>query len=304
MSHESTNLNNHLSNLDLALLKRFLEKPTPFTPGEPLFWDDPHISKKMLSTHLDPDTDLASRRPETIDEAVNWLVGELDLVPGDRVLDLGCGPGLYASRFAELGLQVSGVDYSRRSIEYAQRYAAEHELNISYRYQDYLELEDEEQYKAVFLIYGDFCPLSPEQRARLLRNVYRALLPGGYFVLDVTTRELRMLYRNKNDWYVVDGGFWKPGWHLVLNRGYDYPEEGIYLDQAIVIEADGKVSVYRNWFQDYDRQGITEELEGGGFEVESVWSDLLGTPFEKGSEWIGVVARKAVASTRSPWESV
>jgi len=39
------------------------EKPNPFTSGEPLFWDDPHISRQMLAAHLDPDIDAASRCP-------------------------------------------------------------------------------------------------------------------------------------------------------------------------------------------------------------------------------------------------
>jgi SAM-dependent methyltransferase len=293
MSEGNPNLIDNASQLDLELLQHLQEKPAPFTPGEPLFWDDPHISKQMLATHLDPTIDLASRRPETIDRSVAWIVDTLDLSSGDPVLDLGCGPGLYTTRFAERGLQVSGVDYSRRSIEYAKQQAAEQGLDISYRYQNYLTLDDAEQYKAAFLIFGDFCPLSPEKRARLLQNIHRALLPGGRFVLDVSTREGRMLWKGQNRWYVADGGFWKPGWHLVLEEGFDYPEQAIYLDQFTVIEADGKVSVYRNWFQDYNRESITEELEESGFAVESFWSDLTGAPYRDNTEWIGVVARKS-----------
>ena len=292
MSEGNPNLIDNASHLNLDLLRQLQEKPAPFTPGEPLFWDDPHISKQMLATHLDPTIDLASRRPETIDRTVAWIVETLDLGPGDPVLDLGCGPGLYTQRFAERGLQVSGVDYSRRSIAYARQQAAERGLDIHYRYQDYLTLDDPEQYTAAFLIFGDYCPLSPEKRSRLLQNIHRALLPGGYFVLDVSTREGRKLWKGENGWYVAQSGFWKPGRHLVLEHGFDYPEQSIFLNQYIVLEADGYVSVYRNWFQDYDVESITEELEEGGFNVESVWSDLTGTPYQKDTEWIGVAARK------------
>jgi SAM-dependent methyltransferase len=292
MPEENPTLIASPSHLNLDLLQALQEKPAPFTPGERLFWDDPHISKGMLATHLDPSIDLASRRPETIDQTVAWLVETLGLEPEDSVLDLGCGPGLYTQRLAQRGLRVSGMDYSRRSIAYARQQAAEHGLEIHYRYQDYLTLDDPELHKAVFLIYGDFCPLSPEKRSRLLGNVRRALLPGGRFVLDVTTRAGRMLWEGKKRWYVTESGFWKPGRHLVLEEGFDYPEQAIYLNQFTVIEADGKVSVYRNWFQDYDPATITEELEAGGFTVEGIWGDLAGTPYEEGSAWIGVVARK------------
>lgn len=246
----------------------------------------------MLKVHLDPDIDAASRTPETIDRSVRWIIEKLDLKTGGRVLDLGCGPGLYASRFARAGLQVTGVDYSRSSIDYASRYAREQNLNIQYRFQNYLELDDENLYDAALLIYGDFCPLDPQQRATLLKNVSRALKPGGRFVLDVTTREHRRKHGNKNNWYAAESGFWKPGSHLVLEEGFDYPEQSIWLDQYTVIEGDGKVSVYRNWFQDYIPEMITEELALGSFSVESLWGDLAGRQYSPDSEWIGIVARK------------
>ena len=278
--------------MNLELIMQLQQKPEPFAPGEPLFWDDPHISAQMLQWHLNPENDVASRRPETIQKSVDWIIATLKLQAGNSVLDLGCGPGLYAARLAEKGLHVTGVDYSRRSIAYATQYAAEHHLDICYRYQDYLTLEDENLYDAALLIYGDFCPLSAEQREKLLDNVQRALKPGGYFALDVTTPIHRQKCGNKNGWYAVETGFWKPGPHLVLEEGFAYPEQSIFLDQSIVIEENGKISVYRNWFQDFTRETITEELERAGFAVHSVWNDLLGTPFTENTEWIGLVAHR------------
>ena len=276
----------------LSQLIKLQQRPIPFTPGEPLFWNDPHISAQMLKAHLDPKIEAASRTPETIDRSVQWILDTIALKADDKVLDLGCGPGLYASRFAHAGLQVTGVDYSRSSIEYARRYASENSLNIHYRYQNYLELDDDNLYDAAFLIYGDFCPLDPLQRSTLLKNVRRALKPNGRFVFDVTTREHRKKHGNKNNWYAVDGGFWKPGRQLVLEDGFDYPEQSIWLDQYTVIEGDGKISVYRNWFQDYTPEMITEELAQGGFFVESLWGDLTGMPYLPDGEWIGIIAGK------------
>jgi SAM-dependent methyltransferase len=276
----------------ISQLLELQQKPAPFTPGEKLFWDDPHISSQMLAAHLNPEWDAASRRPEIIDQAVNWLIQKLDLKPGASLLDLGCGPGLYASRFAQAGFTVTGVDYSHRSIEYAVQSAQENHLNITYRYQNYLELTDENQYDAAFLIYGDFCPLNPQQRGKLLQNISRALKPNGKFILDVSTRECRKLHGNRNNWYATNSGFWKPDSHLVLETGFDYPEQSIWLDQYTVLEADGKVSVYRNWFQDYTPETITAELTQGGFAVESLWGDLTGQPYTSNSEWIGVITNK------------
>ena len=49
--------------------------------------------------------DLASRKSSTIDEHVDWIFSTvLDGQPA-RVLDLGCGPGLYAQRLSSLGCE-------------------------------------------------------------------------------------------------------------------------------------------------------------------------------------------------------
>jgi len=276
----------------LLQLLQLQQKPAPFEPGEPLFWNDPHISAQMLKVHLNPNIDAASRTHETIEQSVRWISEALALKTNDAVLDLGCGPGLYASRFARAGLKVTGVDYSRSSIDYAIRYAHEQDLDVQYRYQNYLELEDDGLYDAVFLIYGDFCPLDPRQRSRLLSNVRRALRPGGRFVFDVSTREHRKKHGNKKHWYAAESGFWKPSPHLVLEEGFDYPEQSIWLDQYTVIGEDGKISVYRNWFQDYTPETIIEELGQGSFSVESLWGDLTGIQYSSDSEWVGLIARK------------
>ena len=181
------------------------------------------------------------------------------------------------------------MDYSCRSIAYARTFAADNRLDINYRYENYLDLDDEALYDAAFLIFGDFCPLNPKQRSKLLQNVHRALKPNGHFVLDVSTRELRKKYGVQNGWYALESGFWKPGPHLVLEEGFDYPERSLWLDQYTVIEADGKISVYRNWFQDYTPEMITEELSQNGFAIDHLCADLTGTPYTPESEWIGLV---------------
>ncbi len=217
-------IGNLIEKFDLASLIALQNKPAPFTPGEPLFWNDPHISAQMLKAHLDPNSDLASRRPETIDAMVAWIAAEVGLAPGDAVLDLGCGPGLYATRLAQRGMTVTGVDYSRRSIDYAQAAAQTAGLAITYRYENYLELTDENCYDLALLIYGDYCPLSPEQRTRLLANIRRALRPGGYFVFDVSTRTLREKYGVKTTGMQpkavsgVPGLIWYWKWALIIRK--------------------------------------------------------------------------------------
>ena len=54
---------------------------------------------------------------QDIDRSVQWLKS---IIPQRKILDLGCGPGLYTIRLSAAGYDVTGMDYSRRSIAYAK----------------------------------------------------------------------------------------------------------------------------------------------------------------------------------------
>jgi hypothetical protein len=60
-----------------------------------------------------------------------------------------------------------------------------------------------------------------------------------------------------------------------------------------VLEPDSTQTVYRNWFQDYTPERITDELAAAGFAVNALWGDLSGTPYTDGSDWIAVVVALA-----------
>lgn len=276
-------------NIDINQLIEHSKKPALFAAGEKKFWDDPHISKGMLEAHLDPNHDVASRRPEIIDQIVRNLFESGILKRGMKVLDLGCGPGLYAKRLCKAGVEVVGLDISERSIEYARRKAEESGLKIDYRCMNFFDMDYTNEFDAAIQIYGELNTFSDEMRDRLLRLVYRALKKDGTFVFDVTTRAHRMTYGLKNSWYISEGGFWHPGKHLVLEQGFDYPEEDTWLDQYIVVDEHSS-KVYRNWFHDYTLDSINAVLNASGFTAKYIWNDLTGNPYTADGEWIAIGA--------------
>jgi 2-polyprenyl-3-methyl-5-hydroxy-6-metoxy-1,4-benzoquinol methylase len=86
-----------------SALESVNEKPRPFsvyTASE--LWTDEHTSEQMLAFHLDGEIDMSSRRTGFIDNSVRWLNEHFELSKGSRVIDFGCGPGLYTSRIARL----------------------------------------------------------------------------------------------------------------------------------------------------------------------------------------------------------
>ena len=54
-------------------------------------------------------------------QEIDFLMDALQLQPGQRVLDVGCGPGRHAHELARRGLIVHGIDISDRFIELAAK---------------------------------------------------------------------------------------------------------------------------------------------------------------------------------------
>ena len=169
-------------------------------------WTDPHVAEQMLSFHLDPMKDLASRNHAFIHRSIGWLNETFGLRSGKRVLELGCGPGLYANGLASLGASVVGVDFSVNSLAHARSVAAERGLPVVYHDANYLDLQMDETFDLVLLIFGDFCPLGPGQRRRLLDKVRGWLAPGGRFVFDVSSSALFGGLEESASYEVAPGG--------------------------------------------------------------------------------------------------
>lgn len=277
---------------DLQRLARATARPARFTPHDAPFWDDPHIATQMLAAHLNPETDAASRRPSTIEQTVRWLMGALDLRAWARLLDLGCGPGLYCERFAERGVQATGIDLSGNSLAYARASAAQRGLTIEYVQASYLTLDAYAEFDAATLIYFDLGVLSETDRDEVLRRVWRALRPGGRFAFDLKTPSYPHAPDGATRWSVQPAGFWRPHPYLELAQTFWYAEHGTELRQTTIVDPDGRLTTYRVWEQTYTVAQINEALKRHGFEIVALRSDLQGSPAELEPGTLGIVAQK------------
>ena len=111
--------------------------------------------------------------------------GEPLAARGARLLDLGCGTGVNAVRFAQSGYAVTGIDISPTAIGMARRLAAEQRLNVDFRVGDVLELDGIAD--ASFAVATDIGCLHmlvrTAHRRSYLHSVRRVLEPGGSFFL-------------------------------------------------------------------------------------------------------------------------
>ena len=253
-------------------------------------WTDPHLAQQMLQYHLDPDQDLASRNHAFIERSVGWLIERFRLGNGKQVLDLGCGPGLYANALAESGASVTGVDFSRRSLAFARSEADSRGLEVDYLRGNYLDLEVPGTFDLVLLIFGDFCPLGPDQRRTLLGRVKAWLRPGGRFVFDVSSSALfETVEESASFERAPEGGFWSPEPHFVFTRRFKYGTEMAYLDRYLIVEP-ARIRELFNWMQCFDPPGLRGELGEAGWRVEETLGNVAGDPFDEDAHFFAVIA--------------
>jgi len=273
-------------------LKETNLRPEPFefyTASD--LWTDEYISKQMLSYHLNEDVDLSSRNAKFINRSVEWIDSYFR-VEGKKVADFGCGPGLYTTRLAQRKANVVGIDFSKRSIQYAQDVANKEGLSIQYVNQNYLELETDDRFDLILMIMCDFCALSPSQRKKMLSKFHTMLAPDGSVLLDVYSltafeeREEASIYEANQL-----NGFWSPNDYYGFLNTFKYDREKVVLDKYTIIEAERIRTIY-NWLQYFSHDALKEEFGECGFTVENLYSDVAGTPFDAKSKEFAVVARK------------
>ena len=274
-------------------LKNINTRPEPFefyTAAD--LWTDEHTSAQMLKNHLDDDSDFSSRKSAFIDQSVDWICSVFQLEPGARVADFGCGPGLYATRLARKKADVTGIDFSTRSIRYAQEVAVEERLAIDYVNQNYLEYETDKRFDVLLMIFCDFSALSPDQRHQLLIKFFKYLKPGGSVLLDVcalpafTLREESAKYE-----FNLMNGFWSPNPYFGFLNTFKYDDEKMVLDKYTIVESSRIRTVY-NWLQYFNAEALKKEFERVGFKTEALYSNVSGAPFDADAHEIAIVARK------------
>ncbi len=266
-------------------------KPFEFYTARDL-WTDEHTSEQMLRYHLNEEVDLSSRNAKFIDRSVEWIASHFCVGTGAKVADFGCGPGLYATRLARKQADVTGIDFSKRSIQYAQETAAREGLSVHYVNQDYLDFETDGRFHLILMIMCDFCALSPAQRRRMLGKFHTILEPGGSVLLDVYSLTA-FEQREETATYKADllNGFWSPNRYYGFLNTLKYEREKVVLDKYSLIEADRTRTVY-NWLQHFSREALEREFAESGFTVEGLYSDVAGSPFDPESSVFAIVARK------------
>lgn len=248
--------------------------PGPWGEVSKIPWDDPDFSRRMLAEHLSQAHDAASRRMATIERHVAWIDDNALPQRPSRILDLGCGPGLYLTRLAQLGHRCAGIDFGPASIDYARETAGRKKLDCAFHLGDLRATPFPGNQDLVILIFGELNVFKPEEALDILTRSRQALRDGGKILLEVHTWEsVRRMGDEPPIWRAAERGLFSDRPHIRLDDACWHEAAQVAVHRHFVIDAaDAGVSLYGSSVQAYSRAEYEELLRESGFErVE--WRD-------------------------------
>lgn len=216
----------------------------------------------------------------------------------ERVLDIGCGTGVFAVELANHHVRVTGVDPSAAMIDAARRRVREAE--VEHRV-ELIRGTAEEAPSSSFdgaVMMGHVAQyfLSGAEWAEALSETFRALVPGGFLVFE----SRNPVGMGADSWDEEstrdtqthpDGGEFT-SWLEVVDIEHDDAEGDLITARGHNIFPDGRHVTADEPLRYRPLSVLRESLQRAGFTVEQIWGDWDFSPVEDDSPELIVLARK------------
>jgi SAM-dependent methyltransferase len=268
--------------------------PVPFDPAVELDWGRPEFARRLLREHLDQSHDGASRRRSVIAGQLRRLRRLLPAAPA-RILDAGCGPGLYAVPLAALGHDVTGIDVSGPALRHARSLARDTSLLGTARFVRG-DLRDvplaSGGFDAALLVYFVLEAFTRADQTRVLARIATSLRPHGTLIVEMRLRPDQP--PGRIDWWdVVSSSLLSDRRHVLLGDAVYDQRSHTYVLREVAIFDDGSVSVRQTsgWLCPF--ASIPRLFAGAGLDEVTMFDGWTSSPAHALSETVLVVARRS-----------
>ena len=216
---------------------------------------------------------------------IEFLTAQLDLQPGARVLDVGCGFGRHSVALALRGFEVTGIDPAEAMITAAEARAAQFGVKVDFHQVRGDRYSAAGQFEGALCLFTTLGQISDEGvNEALIPQVFENLQPGGLLAVEVpqrgpTVEALKTAEKfGEGDRYTLVRREYHPGEKTVTESFTKYTPE--YTRHFLL--------VYRL----YSAPELRALLTGAGFEVQAAYGDYAGTPLAEDSAFMLFIVRK------------
>jgi len=142
--------------------------------------------------------------------AVEYLKRVRQLVPGSKLLDIGCGEGRHASAAARLGFKVTAVDYEPLALQRARQFAENKGIEgIIFRKADVFSMAFPDSHFDVAMDWGCLHHQKKSDWPAYKRSILRVLKPEGYYILSVFSPKFYLFRGSRRRWHIAYGSYWR-----------------------------------------------------------------------------------------------
>jgi SAM-dependent methyltransferase len=141
---------------------------------------------------------------EQIKREASFIEESLGVAQGGVLLDLGCGPGYHAVELAERGYAVVGYDLSLHQLALAADVAQERHQKLNLMQGDMREMAFDAVFDGIYCWNTTFGYFEEEKNFAVAENIFKALKPGGTFLVDVINRDFVTMQQPSSVWFEGD----------------------------------------------------------------------------------------------------
>jgi SAM-dependent methyltransferase len=216
---------------------------------------------------------------------VEFIVRELALPAGGKVLDLACGTGRHAIAMAERGFAVTGVDFNPRYLALAEEAAGRAGVSVVWTQSDMRELAFTRAFDAAYSFFTSFGYYTDDENERVLVNIARALAPGGRFLIDVMNRDFLLTHPRQRTWMQRDDGA------LLMEENTIDLTTSRVTSRQLLIEPSGGSRVTKEYdLRAYTCAELSALMRRHGLRVDRVLGGADGSDYSTDSRRLVIVA--------------
>lgn len=209
------------------------------------------VAAWLGKTYWAPNTGRVMAFTKGTEQEIDFVVEELGLEPGMKVLDVGCGPGRHSLELARRGITAHGVDLSPDFIALATEAAAANDLPATFEVLDVRELAADGEYDAaICLCQGGFGLLGGDDDNGIIERIGRAVRPGGRIAVSAFSAGFALRW---------------------LEDGEDFdPRTGVLHEHATVRNEAGEERVFELWTTCFTVRELALMARVAGLEVDGI----------------------------------
>lgn len=215
---------------------------------------------------------------------VDFIVRELSIAAGSKVLDLFSGTGRHSIELAQRGIETVGVELNRDYVVLAKQRARAAGVTPRFLTGDVRRVPFGSGYDAAIIMWASFGYFDDEDDRALIKKVHSALKPCGQFLLELHNRDRIIRHFSTHSEKVIDGV------RVTEDREFDSLTSRMR-SQIRYGEDSGVVERETNW-RLYSPHELKSILDGIGFLFVAGYGGLDRRPIDMETHLMRLVFRK------------